>query len=258
MNIHLNHLNEEQLVELFYGESADPHAAETHLNACDDCRATFDELRQVLASVEAQPVPERAKGYGREVWARIQPRLEEQKLDGWLAWLRLRPQPMALAATVALVLVFGVLLGRFTAPNGNGLDEAQVRERILLLAVGEHLDRSQMVLVELVNISADATGPVDISAEQEWAEDLVADNRLYRLTAADTGDAALVDLLDELERILLEVAHSPAEMDSAEFTQIREQIEEQGILFKIRIVSSQVREREESGWQEPEPNNSQS
>ena len=133
------HLSEEQLVELFYGESADPQAAESHLNECADCSTNLNEMRQVLAAVEAQPVPERNEGYGREVWARVQPRLGEQEPDSWFAWLSLRPQSMALAATVVLVLVFGILLGRFTAPNGNGLDEAQVRERILLLAVGERL-----------------------------------------------------------------------------------------------------------------------
>ena len=61
-----------------------------------------------------------------------------------------------------------------------------MRERILLVDLGEHLDRSQMVLVELV--SADESDAVDISGERARAEQLVAANRLYRQTADDTGD----------------------------------------------------------------------
>ena len=43
-----------------------------------------------------------------------------------------------------------------------------------------------MVLIELAN--ADANGPLDISAEQARAEDLVSETRLYRQTAARTGE----------------------------------------------------------------------
>ena len=60
--------------------------------------------------------------------------------------------------------------------------DSQVRERVLLVAVGDHLERSQMVLIELANAGAH-TG-VDISYEQKAAEDLLESNRLYRQTAA--------------------------------------------------------------------------
>jgi hypothetical protein len=51
-------------------------------------------------------------------------------------------------------------------------------------------------------------------------------------------------VLDELERVLLEVAHSPSKLNSAEFEQIRQRIAADGILFKIRVVGSNLRERE--------------
>ena len=123
----------------------------------------------------------------------------------------------------------------------NGLS-APVRERILLVAVGEHLDRSQMILVELVN--NESKGPVDISEEQQRAEDLIGENRLYRQAALKSGDRAMSSVLDELERVLLDIAHSPSKLDAAGLEQIRKQIEGQGILFKIRVVSANLRERE--------------
>jgi hypothetical protein len=112
------------------------------------------------------------------------------------------------------------------------------------VAVGDHLDRSQMVLVELVN--ADGKGPVNISAEQRTARDLVGANRLYRETAARAGEVGVASVLDDLERVLIEIANSPSQLSSAQFEEIRHRIEARGILFKVRVIDSQVREREKS------------
>ena len=117
-----------------------------------------------------------------------------------------------------------------------------VRERIMLVAVGEHLEQSQMILIELMN--SESKGTVDISEEQNRAQDLISENRLYRQAALRTGDKSVSNVLDELERVLLDVAHSPSKLNSAEFQQIRQRIEADGILFKIRVVGSNLRERE--------------
>jgi hypothetical protein len=118
-----------------------------------------------------------------------------------------------------------------------------VRERIMLVAVGEHLEQSQMILIELMN--SDSKGTVDISEEQLRAQDLISENRLYRQAALRTGDKSVSNVLDELERVLLEVAHSPSKLNSAEFEQIRQRIAADGILFKIRVVGSNLRERKQ-------------
>ena len=64
--------------------------------------------------------------------------------------------------------------------------------------------------------NAPRSGPLDISREQGVAEDLVATNRILRASADHAGEPALRSLLDDLERVLLEVAHSPAEATAAE------------------------------------------
>jgi hypothetical protein len=115
------------------------------------------------------------------------------------------------------------------------------RERILLVAVGQHLERSRMVLVELSN--APGQGATDIRGEQEWATSLVAENRLYRQAASRSGDAAVASLLDELERVLLEVAHGPSVLSARQLEDLRLRIEERGLLFKVKVVEGQVRAR---------------
>ena len=99
-----------------------------------------------------------------------------------------------------------------------------------------------MALLEIVN--TEATGEVDISTEQEWVRDLVPENRLYRQTAQQAGEAGMASLLDDLERVLLEISHSPSTLSSDEFDEIRQRIESQGIIFKVHVLGSDVRERQ--------------
>ena len=120
-------------------------------------------------------------------------------------------------------------------------DEATVRERVLLIAVGDHLERSQMVLVELAH--ADTSGELDISAERQLADDLVASNRLYRQTARQMGHANVAGLLDELERVLVEVARGPSTMTMQQLADIQQRIESQGILFKVKVIGSEIRQQ---------------
>lgn len=252
----MNHLTEEQLVGYQYGDGDDRsrRVIEEHLASCPICRESLDALKGVLAAVDAAPIPERGARYGEEVWQRLAPKLSSQpiKVPGsrwsWIfrspEWLR--PRPLGAALALAVLVLAAFLLGRFwPRPVTQVASQAvppEVRDRILLVAVGDHLERSQMVLVELVN--AKDAGTVDISAERERAEDLVAANRLYRQTAARAGEVGVASVLDELERVLIEIAHSPSEASQAQLDEIRHRIEAQGILFKVRIIDSQMQQRE--------------
>ena len=53
-------------------------------------------------------------------------------------------------------------------------------------------------------------------------------------------DAAL---LDQLERVLLDIAHSPTQVSSGELKDLQDRIESQGLLFKVRIVGAADRQK---------------
>jgi hypothetical protein len=207
-------------------------------------------LQQVLAAVDeaAFAGAEVPDGFERTVWARLEPALPPAR-KGLVSWFMFSPARLAWAAAIVALVTGAFFAGRLVprAPETAGMTQAsaeQVRERILLVDLSDHLDRSQMVLVELVN--AEGGGKVDISGERARAEQLVSSNRLYRQTAADTGDGNVVALLDELERVLVDVAASPETMSSQDLDEVRRRIESKGLLFKVRVVSSEVRERQKS------------
>jgi hypothetical protein len=242
------HISQEELILHYYGEVARENAAgvEEHLAACESCRSEYRSLQRVLNTVESMPAPERTAEYGETVWRRVAPRLGEPA-GRWKSWFALRN--WAFAAAMAALVVLAFLAGRhgtMPAPATKSVAGAHVRERILLVAVGDHLERSQMVLAELVNAGDAGRSGIDIRYEQQAARELVDSNRLYRLTAASTGDASTASLLDELERVLLDIANGPSDISSGQLDRLRERIKSQGILFKVRVYASQVQRRERS------------
>ncbi len=251
-----DHPGEEDLVLFFYGEK-DAGTVARHVEGCDACQARLQGLARTLAVVDGHRVPERDSGYGAQVWARVQEQLERRPSRPWLAWFA--PSRLAWASGLALLFVAAFIAGRYSsstpvrqaagkAPGGpdrpviTPVAGDVVRDRVLLVAVGDHLERSQVVLVELMNRPAE--GPVDISAAQEWARDLVPTNRLMRQTADEAGERVMADVLDDLERTLVEIANGPSQLSRTEFEQVRERIDGDGLVFKIRVLDSQVRERE--------------
>lgn len=275
----MRHLTDEQLALHYYGEGAEDSAeTEQHLHVCDSCRANLAQLEAVLGSVE-MPVPERPENYEATVWHNLRGHLPEREAKK--KWWRIgAPQRWASFGVVAALIIAAFYLGRMTnvqqpappavvqnipAPPPTKTPEAeqpavvasgrpttktvpasvvnkpQGHDRILLVALGDHLERSQMVLVELMNATPGES--LDISSQRQAAEDLVSENRLYRQTAARANDKSVTNLLDELERVLVDIAHEPSKLTGPELASIKQRIEAQGIVFKVRVVGSQMKQR---------------
>jgi hypothetical protein len=243
------HLTEDDLILHYYGELDVAAAARAgqHLHDCTACHESFTKLQRVLAAVEAAPPAEIADGFERTVWARLRPELANRRA-GWLTGLVLSPGRLAWVAGIVLLVAAAFVAGRISerrlvSPVTESADAAAgLRERVLLADLGQHLDRSQMMLIELV--SADPAGGVDLSAERARAEQLVADNRLYRQTATANGNQALAAVLDDLEQVLVDVAVSPDRLSAADFNQVRRRIDDKGLLLKVRVLSSEVQKQQ--------------
>lgn len=119
----------------------------------------------------------------------------------------------------------------------------------MTVAVGDHLDQSQVMLLELLNADSDTV--TSIESEQQRARDLVAANRLYRQTAMQAGNEGIGELLDALERVLVEIANAPPDVSARELDALRADIEARGILFRLRVMSSAMRAREQNAALSP-------
>jgi hypothetical protein len=207
----MSHLSEDDLVLLHYREDAGSEA-EAHLAGCAACADRLRALGRTLALLRAPEAPERGEDYGARVWARLRPGLELREARPKVVPIRGRLWPRAVSVAA------------------------------LAAAVGDHLERSQMVLVELVNAPVDEA--MNVKAQRALANELVSANRLYRQTAARSGEPALTAVLEELERVLVEVAAGPDALTPDDLAELQRRIESRGLLFRVRVIGTQVRERE--------------
>jgi len=250
----MKHLSEEQLIAYQDGETAGHDTAAAHISCCAECQAELNRLREMLAAYQALPVPDPGADYGRRVWQQIAPRLDEKRSRWWQVFLE--PRRLTAAGLVAALLLVAFLAGRVSKPVDHGdaaLTAEQVRQRVLLLAVGEHLGRSEMVLMEIANAEPEGASmkQVNLSSQRRRAEELLEENRLYRQTALQEGDTGIANVLDELERVLLDVAHSPGNVTPAQFKSIRQRIDDDGLLFKVRVLTKEIERRENIGKKGP-------
>jgi hypothetical protein len=259
----MNHPNEEELVAYHGGEPSRREVIATHVADCPECRAELARIDAVLAALSSLPVPDPGADYGARVWQKIAPRLPERRrarwwefdsssiAAGWRAWFE--PRRLAALGAAAAIVIVAFVAGRVSKPTVTPTetataDTSQIRQRVLVMAVGEHLGRSEMMLIELGNTEPENSKQkeVNISTERRRAEDLVEENRMYRQTALEQGDTALAGVLDELERVLLDVAHSPGEVTPLQLDEMQKRIAARGILFKVRVVGKELQRRERS------------
>ena len=236
----MTHCSDDDLVLHYYGE---PFEGAEHLATCDECAARYRALSTTLAAV-VDEVPARGEAYAADVWQAISPALRTRR-----SWIPPHATRWALAAAATLALIAsGYVAGRLSAPpTGPGdtsrvavdTSDDQTRRRILLLDVAEHLERSDRVLTDIMN-----TSNADIAAEQQWADDLISANRLYRQDALAANESAVAGVLDELERTLLDIVHRPAGVQESDLKAIRMRIDAAALLFKVRVMSSDIRERQ--------------
>ena len=258
----INHLSEDELILHYYGETerADESRVESHLASCADCQFANQQLRRVMTLVDTAAPVEAPLGFERTAWARLEPMLgaapvhrlvrrspegeggSAKRVSGFF-WF---PQ-FALAGGVAALVLVAFMAGRFTGGESAGVTPAgtvvagNATERVLQAAVGDHLDRTQMMLAELANADTDHADV--FAAEQDRAADLVAVNRLIRQSVEQSGDAAVADVLEDLERVLLEIANSPADASSNELTDLQSRITTEDLLFRVRVIASEMRQR---------------
>jgi hypothetical protein len=274
------------------GKTAGLAEIEAHLAICGRCRSEYDALARTLTAVSSVSIPERAESYGQDVWERLAPRLKDRGIlpagsvlenAGWKPAPQSRPGSQqrtapesrwldafawhrwVLGGAVAALLVAAFLAGRFwprpqppapTTASSTPIP-AQSRDRVLLAAVADHMERSEILLMELENASEGGGREIDISLQRQQAEELAAGSRLYEEAAQQAGEAGISNLLDDLNRVLITVAHSPGRVTPAQLAELRSRIEGPGILFKLQVVDSGIEQRLKPAPQRRESGNVQ-
>lgn len=245
----MKHLGEEEQMEMYYDEGSE--AVKAHLKACRECAAEYANFKRSLDGIKSEDVPQRAPDYGEFVWQALRPQLipYEKKTVGWRAWTWWKTATVAAACLVLMSAAF--IGGRYwehrktnsSDTAGTASSGSAQQQRVVLVVLTDHLDRTERLLVQLNH--ADLRDKSEGAQLQTEARELLASNRLYRVSANKEGDPALAGALDRLERVLAEIANDP-HLTAADLDRVRKDMNTSGILFEVRVLLTR-KPNEESG-----------
>jgi hypothetical protein len=239
MGKHMKHLEEAELIEHYYEESADMGESERHLKACQLCAKRYAELCRVLDAVDTPTAPVRKQDYVEQIWQSIGtslPRYEKPK-SSWFRFYR----PLGWAAACVLLVAVAFFAGRkWERKQSSSVAVAvdpQARQRVVIVVLGDHLDRSERLLVQLNHAEGNDLSALPLRSE---ARELLASNRLVRQSAMQAGNLKVEASLDRLERLLMELSNEPDSLTEADLDRLRQEMNTDGLLFDIRVLRSRV------------------
>ena len=235
----MKHLSQEELIDCYYGEEAGPETR-PHLEACTQCSAALMELTGDLASVTSAEPPQQDAAYGRRIWDLLAPSLRPYPPPR-RSWFRLRPLPAAAAACL-LLLAAAFYAGRRwelrqTPPQAH-TPVQPAPKAVILVVLGDHLDRSERLLVQLKH--ADPSSTESVAPLRDEARILLAANRVCRQNSSRFGDPALSGALDRLDGILTELANQSNGLTPAALARLQKQASADGLLFEVRVLRSHL------------------
>ena len=235
----MRHLEETELVEHYYEESANMGESERHLKACPVCAKRYAELCRDLDGVTATTPPTRRADYVEQVWQSIGASLPvyEKAKNSWIRFYRPLGWAAACVLLVAVAFVAGRRWERKQAPSVAVAVDPQARQRVVIVVLGDHLDRSERLLVQLNHANGNDLPDLPLRSE---ARELLASNRLVRQSAMLAGELNVEASLDRLERLLMELSNEPDKLTEADLNRLRQEMNTDGLLFDIRVLRSRV------------------
>ena len=241
------HLTDDQLVLLYYREPLEVAGFDGHLAGCAECMGRFQVLTRVLEAVGQDDVPEPAGDFEARITAQVLTAARKEERGRVLQFpnrfsvaARFLAAGAALAACLILAFSVGRQLGHVEEQT---LSASQRQERVLLTALGEHLGRSRVTLVELKN--REVTNE-DLKNLQAAADSLVTASRLFRAAAERAGEGRIARVMEETERLLLRFAAAPDAEAKHELDGLREKVDSRDLLFRLQVMEAQVEKREKN------------
>jgi hypothetical protein len=243
-----------QLYDYLQGGLTDSEreAVASHLCSCRACteeleaiRALTDLQRSAAYDAAATRPPEFWNELLEEVDRRIAPQQPSpawyQRVADWFTPGRLPQRRLALGFAALLIVASSalitwtvlrqdprtpVLAEKVSVPPTVHAEKTRLQK---------YLRKSRTLLVGVANMKVPEDEPADLRAERETSRALVSEARLLRQEPMDVHSAQLIN---DLEKIQIELANMGPESSSPGVALIRHGIESNNLIFKIRMAES--------------------
>lgn len=213
-----------------------------HLAECTGCRKEFETLNAVPGKIEAYRRPDPDAVDWNRYWDKLEARLPERKpslisrvrFNLWESWGMAQTPRLALGA--AFILVVGIFIGRAFFSQSSPVAHQASNDPVLIEA-GQYIERSKLILLGIVNTDpgSDAAGFGNLSKQQTLSRKLVDQAGPLKAALDASRQPMLSELVEELQRVLIQIANLETIDDLKGVELIRSGAEHNAILFKINI-----------------------
>jgi Putative zinc-finger len=121
------------------------------------------------------------------------------------------------------------------APDSSGIDGEQSGTMVPARRIGQYFRRSKTLLVGLANLKTEPGDQLDFSTERRVSRDLIREARYLKQQPIDPRSRRL---MNELERILIELENIKQDDNLPNVEIIRSGIHHENLLFKIRMAEA--------------------
>lgn len=232
--------------------SQDREMVERHLASCGRCSAQLEEVEsalQTLGRLDADASSGRSQEFWDSFALRVEQRIQSKQarkrftvspleyLESFFVFHR----PLAASLGGALVLAF-LAMGIWNLSidrERKTMQMSSVQVPSQSDSVREEMSRyfrkSKVLLVGLTNMKLPEDQQVDLSVERRASRELVQQARYLRNQPIDARSARLIE---DMERILIELANMKEENNMPNVEIVRSGIHQENLLFKIRMAES--------------------
>jgi len=239
----------EDMVLFLYGELADKDKSKVlaHIEKCPDCAAEWEHTKGVFALLDETKEERAPEADWERCWRVIQAdtleksRGEKRQRANDERPLFMRPGWVYAAASVVVIFVLGVFIGRFwtTTDTQTAVSpgmQAAGPSGYIKQSLEDHFETLKPLLVSYANYSAEENGRETITLDRKIIKSLLIQNYLLKKLVVDTNPQAK-EILEDLDLVLREIENMPSD-DKWAHSQVKELIHERDILFKMDILTT--------------------
>jgi hypothetical protein len=258
------------MVDALWAEEgrAMPLGLQRHLATCPECNRVFEEMKQAVQISAKALDPSLSEAYWNTFYDRLIERMQssdpnpapraatlQMRLRDALGALVSPSLPVARFGFAVGLILLGVLIGRFWTDSSisaedpvlAGIDQpAEISSVKLTERTQRYLDRSNVLLLGLVNFDAAEDDPLVmyLNRKSVVAAELVEEARVLKADLGAHREQQLAQLVDDLERILLQIANLEAQHDLPSIEVIRRGVDHGSLLLKINLEQMRLVDRE--------------
>lgn len=223
---------------------------EAHISSCDRCYAEHQILKEgvrLFPAPQTNPSAEKSEAYWHDFALTVEQRIqsgEKKRTSTNPLWETIeslftyrKSYVATFAGGMAVVLLALILWSstRILQKEEKQLAEGGLTTPAQLVRdeLGNYFSKSKNLFVGITNIKMERGERVDLSVERTAARSLILQARYLN---EQTTDARAQQLLQDLERILIELANMEEQVDLPDVELLRTGIRQENMLFKIRMA----------------------